>query len=85
MTLDEISYHLESLASCGDPIFEQAAQYIKNLVSQVQSGNMSKDEVAELLLDVQRQNSILEDASRLAFKETLNTVLNGLITLAQIA
>jgi hypothetical protein len=43
---------------------------------------MSNEEVAEIMRDAQSQLAILEDMTDLAFKETLNTCINGIITIA---
>lgn len=82
MTLDDISNQLYNLANSGDPEFAQAATYVAQVAQAVQSGQMSTAEMAEILRDVQRQLSIIDDMSRLAFKETLNSCITGLITLA---
>jgi membrane-bound lytic murein transglycosylase B len=81
MTLDEINQQLAALANCGDPTFAQAAQYIAQATQAAQAGQMSPQELAETLKDMQRQASIVEDMSQLQFKETLNTCINGLITI----
>jgi hypothetical protein len=51
-------------------------------VEQAKVGQMSNEEVAEILKDAQSQLAILEDMSDLAFKEKLNVAINGLITIA---
>jgi len=81
MTLDDINQQLANLANCGDPDFANAANYIAQATQAAQSGQMSPQELAETLKDMQRQISIVEDMSRLQFKETLNTCINGLITI----
>ena len=45
---------------------------------------MSTADLAETLKDMQRQMEIIQDMSRLQFKETLNTCINGLITIIGI-
>ena len=37
MTLDDINQQLADLATCGDAEFTQAAQYVQQLVQQVQA------------------------------------------------
>jgi len=69
------------LVSSTDSEFAAAAAQVQNLVQQVQAGQMSPDEFNELLADLQRQLEIVQDASRLQFKEVLNTCINGLITI----
>lgn len=82
MTLDDINNQLAALANCGDPTFANAAQYVAQATQAAQSGQLSPQELAETLKDVQRQMEIIQDMSQLAYKETLNTCINGLIIIA---
>ena len=82
MTLDDINNQLAALANCGDQDFANAAQYIAQATQAAQSGQMSPQELAETLKDMQRQMDIIQDMSRLQFKETLNTCINGPILIA---
>lgn len=82
MTLDEIQGQLAAMANAGDPTFSQFSNDINQIVEQAKSGQMRGAEVKEILADAQRQLAILEDASQLAFKETLNTCINGIIFIA---
>ena len=82
MNLDQINQELADLANCGDPTFIQAAAYVAGLSAQAQAGQMSPEEMAELLKDVQRQMNVIDQMSQLGFKEKLNTLINGLIKLA---
>ena len=82
MTLDQIYADLTELVNCGDPTFANAANFVGQLAQQCQAGQMSPEELAETLQDVQRQTNILQEASQLAFKEKLNTCINGLIAIA---
>jgi membrane-bound lytic murein transglycosylase B len=84
MTLDDINNQLAALANCGDQDFANAAQYVAQATQAAQSGQLSTQELAETLKDVQRQMEIIQDMSRLQFKETLNTCINGIITIAGI-
>jgi uncharacterized FlaG/YvyC family protein len=81
MTLDDINNQLANLANCGDADFASAAQQVAQMTQQAQAGQMSTQDLAEILKDMQRQMEIVQDASRLQFKETLNTCINGLITI----
>jgi hypothetical protein len=56
---------------------------IDSIVEQAKAGSMSNEEVAEIMADAQRQLAILEDMSDLAFKEKLNAIITGLITIAK--
>ena len=82
MNLDNIQSQLTEIVNSGDPIFGKFAQDINSIVEQAKSGEMSNEEVAEILKDAQSQLAILEDMSDLAFKEKLNVAINGLITIA---
>ena len=83
MNLNEIQSHLASIANSGDPVFAEFARNISNVVEQAKSGQMSNEEVAEIMRDAQRQLAILEDMTDLAFKEKLNVLITGLITIAR--
>ena len=84
MTLDDINQQLAALVNCGDPTFANAAQYVAQATQAAQAGQMSPQELAETLKDLQRQMDIIQDMSQLQFKETLNTVINGLIIIAGV-
>ena len=82
MTLDDINQQLAALANCGDQTFSDAANYVAQAVQAVHAGQMSPQDLAEMLKDMQRQMDIIQDMSQLQFKETLNTCINGLILIA---
>ncbi|CAB4241917.1 hypothetical protein UFOVP71_455 [uncultured Caudovirales phage] len=82
MNLTEIDNALTELANSGDPAFATAAQQVRELTTQALAGQMSKQELVEVLADMQRQLDIIQDMNQMAFKEKLNTVLNGIIILA---
>lgn len=82
MTLDNIFQELSDLANSGDVNFANAAQYVGTLTQQAQAGQMSAEELEEILEDVKRQTSILQDASQLALKEKLHSAINGVIAIA---
>jgi len=83
MNLNEIQSHLASIANSGDPVFAEFANNINQIVEQAKAGSMNNEEVAEIMADAQRQLAILEDMSDLAFKEKLNAIITGLITIAK--
>jgi hypothetical protein len=83
MNLNEIQSHLASIANSGDPVFAEFANNINQIVEQAKAGSMSNEEVSEIMADAQRQLAILEDMSQLAFKEKLNAIITGLITIAK--
>jgi uncharacterized FlaG/YvyC family protein len=82
MTLDDINQELANLANCGDPTFANAAQYVAQATAAAQAGQLSPQDLAETLKDMQRQMDIIQDMSQLAFKEKLNTLINGIIFIA---
>ena len=82
MTLDELQRQLADLVNSGDPVFATAAQQVNELTEQAKAGQLSSAELKEILEDMQRDLSIVNEMSQLEFKEKLNTVLNGLITIA---
>jgi membrane-bound lytic murein transglycosylase B len=84
MTLDDINNQLAALVNSGDPTFANAANYVAQATQAAQSGQLSPQELAETLKDVQRQLEIIQDMSQLQFKETLNTCIDGIITIAGI-
>ena len=81
MNLDQINQALADLSNCGDPAFAQAAQNIAMATQAAQAGQFSNQDLAELLKDTQRQLDVVQEMSQLQFKETLNTAINGLLTI----
>lgn len=82
MTLDQLQQQLADLTNSGDPVFAQAAYNIQQMVEAAKAGQLSSTELKEILLDQQRQLSVVNEMSQLRFKEQLNTVLTGLIIIA---
>ena len=82
MNLDEINQHLANLINSGDQQFANAANFVQQVLQQIHTGQMSGSEAQEVLQDVQRQMEIIQDMNQMSYKETLNTVINGVITLA---
>jgi len=85
MNLDDINQSLANLLNSGDPAFANAAQFVQQVIQQVHSGDMPPDQAQEVLQDVQRQMEVIQAMEQMAFKETLNTVINGVITLISVA
>lgn len=83
MSLDNIQQTLAEVANSGDETFANFAKQINEIVEQAKAGQMSNSEVEEIMADAQSQLAILEDMSDLAFKEKLNTCINGLIMIAK--
>jgi len=85
MDLNQLQQQLADLANSGDPVFAQAANNIQQMVEAAKAGQLAPAELKEILLDQQRQLSIVSEMSQLQFKEQLNTILTGLITIASLA
>ena len=51
---------------------------------ELQAGNVSQAEYAELLRDLQRQLIIIENMSQFETKQRLNTAITALITIASV-
>jgi hypothetical protein len=85
MDLNQLQQQLADLANSGDPVFAQAASNIQQMVEAAKAGQLAPAELREILLDQQRQLSIVSEMSQLQFKEQLNTILTGLITIASLA
>lgn len=49
---------------------------------ELRAGNISQNEYAELMLDLQRQITITENMSQFETKQRLNTAITALVTLA---
>lgn len=82
MNLDELQQQLADIVNSGDEALAQAAANVHLLTEQARSGELSSAELKEILEDMQRQLSIITEMSQLELKEKLNTVINGLITIA---
>ena len=82
MNIDEIKAHLADMANGSDVDFANAALFLLQMIAAVEAGQMSASEAAESMRDVQRQMDVVQAAHQLAFKEQLNTIINGLIALA---
>ena len=82
MDLNQLQQELADLVNSGDPVFAQAAHNIQQMVEAAKAGQMSPAELKEILEDQQRQLQVVSEMSQLQFKEKLNTILTGLITIA---
>jgi hypothetical protein len=82
MDLNQLQQQLADLTNCGDPVFAQAAANIQQMVEATKANQLAPAELKEILLDQQRQLQVVSEMSQLQFKETLNTILTGLITIA---
>jgi len=81
MTLDDINNILASFATCNDPTFVNVANYVAQASQAAQAGQLTPQELAETLKDLQRQMEIIQDMQQLQYKETLNTAINGILAI----
>jgi polyhydroxyalkanoate synthesis regulator phasin len=81
-----IEYNQSLLASISssNPDVNAAAQQINELTEMCKRGEISKEEYAELVEDVQRQVNIQANMAELEAMERLNTAINGLISIAKL-
>lgn len=81
-----IEYNQSLLASISssNPDINAATQQVNELTEMCKSGQISKEEYAELVLDVQRKVNIEANMAELEAMERLNTAINGLITIAKL-
>lgn len=85
MNLDEIKIYVSEVAASSDPNFATVAQFVQQVIEQVETGQISGSEAAEVLQDVQHQVEIMQEMSEMQLKEKLNVAINALIMLASAA
>jgi len=81
-----IEYNQSLLASISssNPDVNAAVQEVNELTEICKRGEISREEYAELVLDVQRKVNIQANMAELEAMERLNTAINGLITIAKL-
>jgi predicted transcriptional regulator len=81
-----IEHNQSLLASivCNNSDINNAAATVNQITEACKAGQISKEEYAELLKDVQRQVNIESNMSELKAMEMLNTAINGLINIASL-
>lgn len=81
-----IEYNQSLLASISssNPDINAAAQQVNELTELCKAGQISKEEYAELVLDVQRRINIEANMAELEAMERLNTAINGLVNIAKL-
>lgn len=81
-----IEYNQSLLASISssNPDLNAAVQQINELTEMCKRGEVSKEEYAELIEDVQRQVNIQAKMAELEAMQRLNTAINGLISIAKL-
>lgn len=82
-----IEYNQSLLASISsqNPDVMAAAAQVNELTEMCKRGEITKEEYAELIADVQRQINIQANMAELDAMNMLNTAINGLITIASFA
>jgi hypothetical protein len=81
-----IEYHQSILASISsqNPDINAAAATVNQYTEMCKAGQISKEEYAQLLRDVQSQINIQASMAELTSMEMLNTAINGLINIATL-
>jgi polyhydroxyalkanoate synthesis regulator phasin len=81
-----IEYNQSLLASLSsvDSGIGKAAAAVNEYTEMCKTGQLSKEEYAELILDIQRQININESMGELESLERLNIAINGLIEIAKL-
>ena len=82
-----IEYNQSLLASISssNPDVNAAAAQVNEYTEMCKAGQISREEYAELIADVQRQINIQANMAELESMQKLNTAINGLITIASFA
>jgi polyhydroxyalkanoate synthesis regulator phasin len=82
MSLDELDQMLLHCIHSDDSVISEEAKSAVDYTDLVKQGQLSKQEYAELMKDIQRTISIHQSMSDMQSKEVLNTALTGLINIA---
>jgi hypothetical protein len=82
-----LEYNQSLLASISsqNPDVMAAAATVNQYTEMCKQGQISKEEYAELIKDVQRQINIQASMAELEAMERLNTAINGLVNIAGMA
>ena len=73
---------LHILNNADDENTRMVATATRAYTEELQAGNVSQAEYAELLRDLQRQITIVENMSQFETKQRLNTAITALVTIA---
>jgi len=81
-----IEYNQSLLASISssNPDLLAAAAEVNQLTELCKNGEISQEEYAELIADIQRKVNIQASMAELEAMERLNTAINGLISIAKL-
>lgn len=83
MTIEHNQSLLSSISS-HNPDLVEAAKNVQEYTELFKQGQLSKEEYADLIEDIQRQINIQHNVSELESMEKLNTAINGLINIAKL-
>jgi polyhydroxyalkanoate synthesis regulator phasin len=83
MSIEHNQSLLASISS-SNPDLNAAVQQVNELTEMCKRGEISKEEYAELVEDVQRQVNIQASMAELEAMQRLNTAINGLISIAKL-
>jgi polyhydroxyalkanoate synthesis regulator phasin len=83
MTIEYNQSLLASISSSNPDLLAAAAE-VNELTEMCKRGEISQEEYAELIQDVQRKVNIQANMAELEAMERLNTAINGLISIAKL-
>jgi polyhydroxyalkanoate synthesis regulator phasin len=83
MTIEYNQSLLASISSSNPDLLAAAAE-VNELTEMCKRGEISQQEYAELIQDVQRKINIQANMAELEAMERLNTAINGLISIAKL-
>ena len=84
MNFQDYQQQLEKCLGSQDQNIQTAAQRANGYTAMLTSGQINKQEYQELLLDIQRSAAIAQSMDQAGYKELLNNIINGLITLTSL-
>lgn len=82
--INQIKQALIVMTNSSNMDFANTAQFLLQVIAQVEQNAMSIGEATETIKDIQRQLNLVQASESLDSKEQLNTILNGLMTLAGV-
>lgn len=80
--MSDLDHYLLSCIASSDPAISNAATLAQQYTQQLQAGEISKEEYAEIINDIHRSSVIANNMSEMEAKEMLHTALHGLIAVA---
>jgi polyhydroxyalkanoate synthesis regulator phasin len=83
MTIEYNQSLLASISSSNPDLLAAAAE-VNELTEMCKRGEISQQEYAELIQDIQRKVNIQANMAELEAMERLNTAINGLISIAKL-